>query len=438
MMKALVQRTTLFTLASVLQNALARVSLARRENDGTQAAIDDPKRWMSIEERFAAWHALHSPSLHGVAGSIEAFARSAAHVDRRNQERAQGKHTMVLTLNRFAALTDAEFSAQGWAGHTKVGEGGSHAMNAALRSAPSVPPAVDWVAAGKVTPVRNQESCGSCWAFSATGAVEGAAAIATGSLVELSPQELVSCGPAPEMKACYGGDSGAALRWIASNGGQDTEHDYPYTAMPDRCDFRKEHSAKNVTITGGLAVPPAKPAAMLAAAATAPISVAIAAGGLDFRYYKGGIFNGTCGSSLTDLDHGVLLVGYSLDHHAAGATSGVLRIKNSWGTAWGEDGFIRFPYSASDANGTCGINLFGWVAEGARLAPPSPPLPPSPHCSSDWNCDYNTTCCCSHKIFGSCAGTWSCCSSGEMCDRASASPSLWLGSKYACRNATAV
>ena len=195
-----------------------------------------------------------------------------------------------------------------------------------------------------------------------------------------------------------------------------------------------------MTISGGKAVPRASPAAMLAAAASAPVSVAIAAGGLDFRYYKGGIFNGTCGSSLLDLNHGVLLIGYTLDDHGADAASGVLRIKNSWGTAWGEDGFIRLPYSSSDANGTCGINLFGWLAEGARAAPPSPPLPPPPRCSSYWSCDYNTTCCCSHKILGSCTGTWSCCSPAQTCDRASASSpsSLRLGSTYACRNATAV
>ena len=208
--------------------------------------------------------------------------------------------------------------------------------------AAAAPDSVDWRTKNAVTPVKNQGQCGSCWSFSTTGSVEGAWAIASGKLEVLSEQQLIDCSSAQGNNGCNGGLMDDAFKYIIKNGGLDTEADYPYTARDGTCDKTKQ--AKHVaTISGYSDVPASNAAQMVAALAKGPVSVAIEADQSGFQSYTSGVFNGPCG---TQLDHGVLAVGYTADYWI---------VKNSWGTTWGDQGFIYLSRSAGGASGLCGI-----------------------------------------------------------------------------------
>jgi len=203
------------------------------------------------------------------------------------------------------------------------------------------PASVDWRQHGAVTPVKNQGSCGSCWAFSSTGAMEGAHKIATGSLVSLSEQQLVDC--SKKNYGCNGGLQELAFDYCKTSP-LELESSYPYTGRDGSCKFDKTKS--KVKINSWSKVTPKSASAMKEALAKAPLAVSIEADKSVFQSYKSGVFKSTsCG---TNLDHAVLAVGYE--------TSGDAHwiIKNSWGTGWGESGYIRIGIQESGP-GYCGV-----------------------------------------------------------------------------------
>jgi len=206
---------------------------------------------------------------------------------------------------------------------------------------------VDWRTKGAVTPIKNQGQCGSCWAFSTTGSVEGAYFISTGKLVSLSEQQLVDCSGAYGNEGCNGGLMDDAFKYIIANGGLDTESDYAYTARDGVCNKAKAaiHAA---SIKSFADVPANQEAQLIAAVAKTPVSVAIEADQSGFQFYKSGVFAGPCG---TQLDHGVLAVGYDTT-----ATTPYWIVKNSWGTSWGDQGYIMMA-QGKGAHGLCGINM---------------------------------------------------------------------------------
>ena len=168
---------------------------------------------------------------------------------------------------------------------------------------------VDWVSKGAVTPVKNQGQCGSCWAFSTTGSFEGAYQVATGNLVSFSEQNLVSCDTVDD--GCSGGLMDNAFGWIKSNGGLCTEDDYPYTSGSGSSGSCKTSCSKAATLTGWSDVKQGDEDALKSAVEKGPVSVAIEADKSVFQLYSGGVFTSAeqCG---TQLDHGVLVVGYGM------------------------------------------------------------------------------------------------------------------------------
>jgi len=206
---------------------------------------------------------------------------------------------------------------------------------------------VDWREKGVVTGVKNQEQCGSCWAFSATGAVEGAWAIKYGAkkLVSLSEQNLIDCSGDYGNYGCDGGLMDNAFEYIFQNRGIDTEDSYPYTGVDGSC----KYSANSVgaSVYSYADVNPGSERELTNAIGTAgPVSVAIDASQASFQFYSSGVyFEPSCSSY--QLDHGVLAVGYGSQN-----SQDFYIVKNSWGPEWGSNGYILM---ARNKHNNCGI-----------------------------------------------------------------------------------
>jgi len=250
-----------------------------------------------------------------------------------------------LGMNAFGDLSHEEFKATYATGYRSIKNTVHRARNAPVKT--NVKPhvhatTVDWTKKGAVTPVKNQLQCGSCWAFSATGSMEGAWQIAKGKLLSLSEQELVDCSNAQGNQGCNGGLMDNAFQYVIANGGITDEASYPYVAMNQDCASTGKNNV--VMISSFKDVTQGDEKALQMAVDMGPTSVAIEADQQCFQFYSSGILtDSSCG---TQLDHGVLAVGY-------GTQDGTdfWKVKNSWGTGWGMDGYILMGRGINE----CGI-----------------------------------------------------------------------------------
>lgn len=206
-----------------------------------------------------------------------------------------------------------------------------------------VPDAVDYRKKGYVTPVKNQGQCGSCWAFSSVGALEGQLKKKSGKLLNLSPQNLVDC--VSENDGCGGGYMTNAFQYVQENRGIDSEDAYPYVGRDEACMYSPR--GKAAKCRGYREIPVGSEKALKRAVArVGPISVAIDASLTSFQFYSKGVYHDeNCNGD--NLNHAVLVVGY-------GAQRGSKHwiVKNSWGESWGNKGYILM---ARNKNNTCGI-----------------------------------------------------------------------------------
>jgi cathepsin F len=296
----------------------------------------------------------------------KAYASKEEHAKRleifsANIKRIEGLNALSKTaefrMNKFGDLHPDEFRASHLSATPAV-------RDDALRVAPDIdtkdlPQAFDWRTKGAVTPVKNQGGCGSCWAFSAVGNIEGQHFLAGHNLTQFSEQNLVDCdhecmvydGSKSCDAGCGGGLQPNAFRYVIKTGGIDTEESYPYQGVDGQCQWKKANVG--ATISNYTMI--SKEADQIAAQLVARGPLAIAADAAEWQFYFGGIFDIPCGTSL---DHGILIVGYGSGTNIWGVQD-YWWIKNSWGADWGESGYLR----VHKGSGTCGVNLFVSTAE---------------------------------------------------------------------------
>lgn len=287
------------------------------------------------EEKFFNWLSefkVQATSGDHFAKMIQNFANNEDAIAAHNAKNL----SWTMGHNQFSHMTAEEWSAYVRLGLKKPENEPGLPQELSTEANPAT---VDWRNSGAVTAVKDQKSCGSCWAFSTTGAIEGAHKIAKGSLVSYSEQQLVDCDKTNG--ACNGGWMDDAFTWIKKNGGICTESAYPYQGVEQTCktSCSKDATAAPKSFTD---VKAKDAAAFETAVAKQPVAVAIEAN-TQLQLYKSGVFSATCGDSL---NHGVLAVGY---------TSDAWIVKNSWGPTWGESGYIRLSRSAGGKSGQCGI-----------------------------------------------------------------------------------
>jgi len=295
---------------------------------------DIPGLWQEFKTRF---------------GKAYADEKARFEIFRMNMELVHDVNAKGLTyqlgVNQFSDLTPSEFAAEytGLAPPPKPWGELPH-LGTDFGTDKELAAEVDWMEKGAVTPPKNQGQCGSCWSFSTTGALEGAWAIATGKLESLSEQQFVDCDEVDQ--GCSGGLMDNAFKFAKTHA-LCTEKSYGYKGRRGTCEGDScSISIPKGGVVGFRDVARDSATALMEALMQQPVSIAIEADKSIFQLYKSGILKGACGSTL---DHGVLAVGY-------GSEDGVKywRVKNSWGAAWGEHGFIRL-FRGEPGAGECGL-----------------------------------------------------------------------------------
>ncbi|XP_065650114.1 procathepsin L isoform X2 [Hydra vulgaris] len=255
-----------------------------------------------------------------------------------------------IGMNQFSDLTHEEFI-KIHGGCFKLPKSTVNITKGSTFLPPSnvdIPGEVDWRTEGYVNPVKNQGQCGSCWAFSTTGALEGQTFRKTGVLPDLSEQNLVDCTQSYGNEACNGGWMDNAFKYISDNKGIDSEAGYPYYAKAlGYCYYNQQFNV--ASDTGFVDIPSGDENALKVAVATVgPISVAIDATKSSFMSYQSGVYyEPTCGNGLENLDHAVLVVGYGTEEGRD-----FWLVKNSWDITWGDQGYIKMSRNMSNQ---CGI-----------------------------------------------------------------------------------
>jgi len=301
------------------------------------------------EEEWQQFKTAHNISYRNKSDELERrqiFQENLQKIREHNLLYEHGLRSHKLGVTRFADLTTEEFKEM-----LKLRRGlRQKRTGRSLFQVPanktSIPKSIDWRLKGAVTEVKEQGFCGSCWAFSVTGSLEGQYFLKHGQLVSFSEQQLVDCATGSyDSEGCNGGQLDSGFQYVRDQG-IETEASYPYEMADDDC---QANSTLVVTkIQDYVDVESNDEDALLAAVGLiGPVSVAFDASEFDMRFYKEGIYESkSC--SQTELNHGVLVVGY-------GSEDGVdyWIVKNSWGINFGVKGYMYMRRGINQ----CGIAL---------------------------------------------------------------------------------
>jgi len=311
---------------------------------------EDPEQVVHKWEHFKHKFNKTYPSQSEEAKRQAIWKNNTILIDAHNKQFHAGNSTFRLGENEFADMTAKEFAAKFNGLKKKANDFGSGRPVADFGNfnTRDLPAHVDWRTKGYVTGIKNQQQCGSCWAFSATGSMEGAHFKKTGKLVSLSEQNLVDCSDAEGDMGCDGGLMDYAFNYTVINKGVDTEASYPYKAVDQQCMFKASDVGATISSWTDVSTG-SEPDLATAIATVGPISVGIDASQYTFQLYSGGIYyDPNCSSQF--LDHGVLAVGFG--SKKTGKNKDYYIVKNSWGTSWGMKGYI---WMSRNRNNNCGI-----------------------------------------------------------------------------------
>ncbi|XP_072303963.1 cathepsin S-like [Eucyclogobius newberryi] len=301
---------------------------------------------VNLDEHWELWKKKHSKAYsHQIEelGRRRIWENNLELINTHNLETSLGLHSFELGINHFGDLTTEEIRRSGLKVPTDL-ERGPFNLNVVNVSLPS---AVDWRKKGLVTEVKTQGSCGSCWAFSAAGALEGQLKKSKGVLMSLSTQNLLDCSNKYGNRGCEGGFMTYAFKYVIKNQGIAADNSYPYNGKRGHCKYNPDYNAANCT--GYTFLPKGDERALKVAVATVgPISVAIDATRPKFVFYKSGVYKDKyCTHSV---NHGVLVVGYGTEDG-----QDYWLVKNSWGTGYGESGYVKMVRNKKNQ---CGITLY--------------------------------------------------------------------------------
>ncbi|KAL1784803.1 cathepsin Q-like [Sigmodon hispidus] len=277
-----------------------------------------------------------------------------------NGEDGLGKNGFTMEMNEFGDMTEKELKKMLSGFQIQTHNKGENIRKRAASGVAlpeyldwrkDLPEFVDWQKKGYVTSVRHQRDCGSCWAFAATGAIEGQIFKKTGNLTRLSVQNLIDCSKPYGNDGCEGGTTNDAFQYVLYNGGLEAEATYPYERKEGPCRYDpKNLSAKIKEI---VALPRGEDVLMDAVATKGPIATGINVLYPSFYFYKTGIYHEpNCNPNI--INHAVLVVGYGYEVNETHVEK-YWRIRNSWGKGWGLRGYMKI---AKDWNNHCGISSY--------------------------------------------------------------------------------
>jgi len=297
---------------------------------------------LTEEQQFVSWATEYGKtySYPEFRQRLEIFKATLARIDRLNSE----SDGAVFGLNQFADLTEKEFK------ETILMKNPIATVSATKTSqyfipAHAAPATFDWRSTNKVTAVKDQGQCGSCWAFSATEAIESAWIISghANTSINLSPQQIVDCDTVDG--GCNGGWPETAMTYVHNAGGQEGITHYPYKAKNGKCAFESQYVEAKVSAYKTATTKKDETTLQSNLLSWGPLSICVDA--TNWQTYKSGVLTAKqCCTGSCTLDHCVQLVGYD-----STTSPGYWIVRNSWATSWGISGYIHLEMGGN----ACGL-----------------------------------------------------------------------------------